>query len=137
MRLTSFEVSEKSKSILRKVMTTSSDGCSREFQANHEKHLKHHFRHVELALVQAVSNRKILELGKDIIEAHTWGMDCYTRRNVHDAMLEAEFGEDLSKVEESKRHSFEQKIGCWVESILIPSINHQVTEWTLVLVVRY
>lgn len=126
VRLTSFEVSEQSNSIFERVMTKSPDGCSREFQANHEKHLGHNFKNVELALVRAVSQRKILELGRDIIEAHTWGMDCYTRRNVHDTLLEAEFGEDLSKVEETKRQAFEQKIGSWVESVLIPSINQQV-----------
>lgn len=37
---------------------------------------------------QVVSRQALLP-GVDVVEADTWGMDCYTRRNVFDAVLEA------------------------------------------------
>ena len=32
----------------------------------------------------AIQRRDALRLGVDVAEADTWGMDCYTRRNIQD-----------------------------------------------------
>ncbi|KAK9817177.1 hypothetical protein WJX72_010690 [[Myrmecia] bisecta] len=41
-------------------------------------------------LNRAVTGRATLQLDKDLKEINSWGMDCYTRRNIHDAVLESE-----------------------------------------------
>ncbi|KAL4859889.1 Histone-lysine N-methyltransferase [Chlorella vulgaris] len=43
----------------------------------------------DTCLNRAVSNRRILRLGEDADEVDSWGMDCYVRRNVMDAVLES------------------------------------------------
>ena len=37
-------------------------------------------------LNRAVSNRNTVKLGVDVEEINSWGMDCYTRRNIQDGM---------------------------------------------------
>lgn len=32
----------------------------------------------------AIQRRNALKLGVDVVEGNTWGMDCYTRRNIQD-----------------------------------------------------
>ncbi|CAL8467814.1 g7352 [Coccomyxa elongata] len=45
-------------------------------------------------LNRAVTERRTLVLGRDVLEINSWGFDCYTRRNIHDAVLESgAFGE--------------------------------------------
>lgn len=122
-RLTSFEVCEDGDAMFRRLLTDSSDGCSPEFRANHEKHLKGTLPTIERFLIQAVSERKTLELGRDITEADTWGIDCYTRKNVHDAILEADTFEGIVGLD---RGEIEQKVAKWVEMVLMPAINKQV-----------
>ncbi|GAB4817034.1 hypothetical protein N2152v2_004080 [Parachlorella kessleri] len=41
-------------------------------------------------LNRAVSQRRTLELGVDVKEINSWGIDCYTRRNIRDAVLESQ-----------------------------------------------
>ncbi|KAK9830947.1 hypothetical protein WJX81_000882 [Elliptochloris bilobata] len=41
-------------------------------------------------LNRAVSGRRALALGADVVEINSWGFDCYTRRNIHDAVLESQ-----------------------------------------------
>lgn len=41
-------------------------------------------------LNRGVTNRQPLRLGKDVKEVDSWGMDCYTRRNIIDAVLESQ-----------------------------------------------
>lgn len=38
-------------------------------------------------LNSAIQQKAILKLGEDIVEQDSWGMDCYTRRNVLDGKL--------------------------------------------------
>lgn len=109
--------------MFRRLLTESLDGCSPEFRANHEKHLKDTLPTIEKFLIQAVSERKTLELGRDIVEADTWGIDCYTRKNVHDAILEADRFEGTVDM---NREKIEQKVAKWVEMVLMPAINKQV-----------
>ena len=33
---------------------------------------------------RAASMRRVLQLGKDVQEIDSWGLDCYTRKNIHD-----------------------------------------------------
>lgn len=40
-------------------------------------------------LLQAVSERRPLRLGDDVLEVDSWGIDCYTRRNIQDAALQS------------------------------------------------
>ena len=35
-------------------------------------------------LNRAVTERRTLQLGPDVREIDSWGIDCYTRRNIHD-----------------------------------------------------
>jgi hypothetical protein len=42
-----------------------------------------------------VRARTPLVAGRDVVEVDTWGMDCYTRRNVFDAVLEADVFKEL------------------------------------------
>lgn len=35
-------------------------------------------------LNRAVGSRNALVLGRDVAEVDTWGMDCYTRKNIRD-----------------------------------------------------
>ena len=45
-------------------------------------------------LNRAVTRRETVRLGEDVEEINSWGMDCYTRRNIQDAVLESQaFGE--------------------------------------------
>lgn len=44
----------------------------------------------EVCLNRAVTNRKTLVMGVDVDEVDSWGMDCYTRRNILDAVLESQ-----------------------------------------------
>ena len=41
-------------------------------------------------LNRAVSNRNAVRIGVDVEEIDSWGMDCYTRKNIHDAALESQ-----------------------------------------------
>ena len=41
-------------------------------------------------LNRAVSNRNAVRIGVDVDEIDSWGMDCYTRKNIHDAALESQ-----------------------------------------------
>eukprot|EP00884_Botryococcus_braunii_P008482 jgi/Botrbrau1/17635/Bobra.0166s0066.1 len=41
-------------------------------------------------LNRAVTDRRALRPGVDVQEINSWGMDCYTRRNIQDAVLESE-----------------------------------------------
>ena len=41
-------------------------------------------------LNRAITHRATVKLGEDVEEINSWGMDCYTRRNIQDAMLESQ-----------------------------------------------
>jgi hypothetical protein len=41
-------------------------------------------------LNRAVTRREAVRLGADVEEIHSWGMDCYTRKNIQDAVLESQ-----------------------------------------------
>jgi hypothetical protein len=41
-------------------------------------------------LNRAVTERRALRLGEDVAEVDSWGMDCYTRRNIQDAVLQSQ-----------------------------------------------
>ena len=41
-------------------------------------------------LNRAVTKRHTVRLGDDVEEINSWGMDCYTRRNIQDAVLESQ-----------------------------------------------
>uniref|UniRef100_A0A1D2A1F6 SET domain-containing protein n=1 Tax=Auxenochlorella protothecoides TaxID=3075 RepID=A0A1D2A1F6_AUXPR len=48
-------------------------------------------------LNRAISQRQTLQLGVDVDERDAWGMDCYTRRNIQDAVLDSKaFGQAKS-----------------------------------------
>lgn len=49
--------------------------------------------------VQVVSRQALIQ-GVDVVEVDTWGMDCYTRRNVFDAVLEADVFKHLRPEQE-------------------------------------
>ena len=36
---------------------------------------------------RAASMRQVLQLGQDVKEIDSWGLDCYTRKNLHDGQL--------------------------------------------------
>lgn len=40
-------------------------------------------------LVEAVGERRPLRIGEDVLEVDSWGVDCYTRRNIQDAALQS------------------------------------------------
>ena len=41
-------------------------------------------------LNRAITHRATVKLGEDVEEINSWGMDCYTRRNIQDAVLESQ-----------------------------------------------
>jgi len=41
-------------------------------------------------LNRAVTKRETVKMGEDIDEIDSWGLDCYTRRNIYDAILESQ-----------------------------------------------
>ncbi|KFM28667.1 putative histone-lysine N-methyltransferase ATXR3 [Auxenochlorella protothecoides] len=48
-------------------------------------------------LNRAISQRQTLQVGVDVDERDAWGMDCYTRRNIQDAVLDSKaFGQAKS-----------------------------------------
>ena len=61
----------------------------------------------------AVSERRTLQLGVHVAERDVWGMDCYTRRNVHEAAREAHLLDDAP----------EGAMAQWVEQLLLPALN--------------
>ncbi|GMH38444.1 hypothetical protein BSKO_06328 [Bryopsis sp. KO-2023] len=148
--LSSYEVREDSESMLAKLKTVRTEGCAEEFRGNHKNALKEDLEKVEQALVHAVSERQVLCLGEDIAEVDTWGMDCYTRKNVHDAILEAgvfkrdtegvgvlptteEEKPDLKSIEDcnsrvAETTTEESRVAKWVEEVLMPAVNKQGSE---------
>ena len=61
----------------------------------------------------AVSQRRTLQLGVQVAERDVWGMDCYTRRNVHEAAKEAHMLDDAP----------EGAMTQWIEQLLLPAMN--------------
>ena len=49
---------------------------------------------------QAFLDGKFLQYGTDVQEAHSWGVDCYTRRNIELALEEVEEYADEADREE-------------------------------------
>lgn len=49
--------------------------------------------------LQVVARQALIQ-GVDVVEVDTWGMDCYTRRNVFDAVLEADVFKHLRPEQE-------------------------------------
>jgi len=56
-------------------------------------------------LNRAVSQRNAVKLGIDVQEIDSWGMDCYTRKNIQDAILESQaFGHyDIPKYNQASK----------------------------------
>lgn len=50
-----------------------------------------------------VLHRRALEKNRDVIEVDCWGMDCYTRRNVFDAVLEANVFKHLRDADQQQQ----------------------------------
>ena len=70
----------------------------------------------------AVSQRRTLQLGVHVAERDVWGMDCYTRRNVHEAAKEAHMLDDCP----------EGAMTQWIEQLLLPAMNRAGTQgWDL------
>ncbi len=44
----------------------------------------------EACLNRAVTTRQTVKIDEDVEEINSWGMDCYTRRNIQDAVLESQ-----------------------------------------------
>ncbi len=42
-----------------------------------------------------VAARQTLRAGTDVVEVDSWGMDCYSRKNIADAIMEAGVWEHL------------------------------------------
>ena len=63
----------------------------------------------------AVTQRRTLQLGVHVVESDVWGLDCYSRRNVHEAAREAHLLDDAP----------EGVITTWTERALLPAINRQ------------
>jgi hypothetical protein len=56
-----------------------------------------------------VLHRQALVKDRDVIEVDTWGMDCYTRRNVFDAVLEANVFKHVRTQAQLKQHKQQQQ----------------------------
>lgn len=50
---------------------------------------------MEAHLVAQVAARQTLRAGTDVVEVDSWGMDCYSRKNIVDAIMEAGVWEHL------------------------------------------
>ena len=66
-----------------------------------------------------VASGRMLTVGREVEEKDVWGIDCYTRRNVHDAIMEAE-SPLLANVPEGGRRSIAEN---FVERMLLPTLN--------------
>jgi hypothetical protein len=51
-------------------------------------------------LNRAVSKRDAVRLGVDVEEIDSWGMDCYTRKNIYDAVLESQAFGSIASAED-------------------------------------
>ena len=60
-----------------------------------------------------VTARRTLQLGVHVQEQDVWGLDCYARRNVHDAVRDAHLLDDAP----------EALIASWTERALLPAMN--------------
>jgi hypothetical protein len=60
-----------------------------------------------------VATRKTLQLGVHVAEVDVWGLDCYARRNVHDAVRDAHLLDGAP----------EALMATWTERALLPAIN--------------
>eukprot|EP00879_Flechtneria_rotunda_P022236 GHRR01023462.1.p1 GENE.GHRR01023462.1~~GHRR01023462.1.p1 ORF type:complete len:491 (+),score=218.62 GHRR01023462.1:103-1575(+) len=68
----------------------------------------------EQRIVKQVRDRQGLVKGIDVLEIECWGMDCYTRRNVFDAVLEAGTFKHVSNQQQSpnqdQQHQQQQQL---------------------------
>jgi hypothetical protein len=73
-----------------KLSTRRANGCNEEFRHNHRAALGEELLgEREASLSSQVERRACLVPGEDVAEADIWGMDCYTRRNVFDAVVDS------------------------------------------------
>ncbi|GIL69137.1 hypothetical protein Vretifemale_124 [Volvox reticuliferus] len=73
-----------------KLKTKRRDGAAEHFTLEHGKELGlEECKHKEAELASAVRSRRVLVLGEHVKEVDCWGMDCYTRRNIFDAVRES------------------------------------------------
>eukprot|EP00883_Tetradesmus_obliquus_P002426 jgi/Sobl393_1/12606/SZX60780.1 len=81
-----------------KLTTRRRDGAGDGFRDKHSDLSPEQLEQQEQHLVQQVLRRAALVKGRDVHEVDCWGMDCYTRRNVFDAVLEADVFKHLRGV---------------------------------------
>ncbi|GFR46120.1 hypothetical protein Agub_g7609 [Astrephomene gubernaculifera] len=73
-----------------KLKTRRPDGAAEHFTLEHGKELgMEECKQKEAQLAAAVRGRRALVLGEHVKEVDCWGMDCYTRRNIFDAVRES------------------------------------------------
>jgi len=116
-----YQCEEDHKALLRRLQTSKPDGCSEDFFENNARFDKDELKRIESSLVEAVRQKNVLRRGVDVMEIDTWGMDCYSRQNIYDAILDAALPDVTIST-----------IQWWFETVLSPAINRQPTQgWNL------
>ncbi|KXZ45516.1 hypothetical protein GPECTOR_53g102 [Gonium pectorale] len=73
-----------------KLRTRRPDGAAEHFSVEHGKELgAESCKLKEAELAAAVRERRVLKMNEHVVEVDCWGMDCYTRRNIFDAVRES------------------------------------------------
>eukprot|EP00210_Caulerpa_lentillifera_P000252 g245.t1 len=113
-----YEFLENETAMLSRLCTKKADGLSEDFFTSHQSLSIDHLKQMECSLIEAVRTGTVLVKGQDVMEVDTWGMDCYSRKNIYDSILEKGF--TLPEITE------------WFQSSLLPVTNQQgTTGWNL------